>query len=358
MNIATILRYVSFAGAVTLLIAAQPTRAEPLMFVPLGSEDRIIAIDAATDQIVDSISGVTAVHGLAGTPDGKFLIAGSFEERGMDGRAPAKPEGVSEDEHAAHHGGSDMTTASGGAKVSTVTIIRTADGSVARSIDVPGAVHHVTVSPNGRLAALTHPNEGGISVVDLDTYEVTATVETGPLPNYAAFSPDGHRIYVSNAGNDTVSAVDAKHWTVRWNARVGGSPEHVVLSPDGATLYVNNVDDGTVSMVDIAKREEVNTLFGGKTLHGIDFSDDGKTLFVAVLGEDRLAAFNLETGTRQSAVLAPEPYHLAAIRGTGKLYISSADEPKIWVVDQRNLAVLGEISIGGKGHQMVQGAGM
>ncbi len=53
-------------------------------------------------------------------------------------------------------------------------------------------------------------------------------------------------------------------------------------------------------------------------------------------------------------MLAPQPYHLAAIRGTGKLYVSSAADGKIRIVDQTTLAVVGEIPIGGKGHQMVQ----
>jgi DNA-binding beta-propeller fold protein YncE len=52
-------------------------------------------------------------------------------------------------------------------------------------------------------------------------------------------------------------------------------------------------------------------------------------------------------------LLGPSPYHLAAIPGTGKLYVSSAEEPKLWVVDQESLRVLNEIPIRGKGHQMV-----
>ena len=46
------------------------------------------------------------------------------------------------------------------------------------------------VSPDGRFAVVTHPNDGTISAIDLGSYELVATVATGPLPNYAAFGPE------------------------------------------------------------------------------------------------------------------------------------------------------------------------
>jgi DNA-binding beta-propeller fold protein YncE len=203
----------------------QTAFAEPLVYVPLGGAGKIVVVDATADEIVGTISGVTAVHGLAGTPDGQLLIAGSFEEREAGGEAMAKPSGISEDEHAAHHGGSAAVAGKAQSVVSTLSMISTAEGTVVRRIDVPGAVHHVAVSPDGRFAAVTHPNEGGISAIDLGSYEVVAKVATGPLPNYAVFSPTSERLYVSNAANDTISAIDVMSWTVRWNTPVGPSPD-------------------------------------------------------------------------------------------------------------------------------------
>ncbi len=357
MKAISILRAAAGAGLFTLALGTQTALAEPLVYVPLGGENKIVAVDAAKDEIVDTITGLPAVHGLAGTPDGRFLIAGSFETRALGGEAVAKPADVSEDEHAAHHGAASADGKNAIAEVSTISVVRRADGSVVRRIDVPGAVHHVGVSGDGRFAVVTHPNGGSISVIDLGSYEVVATVATGTLPNYAAFAPDGDRLYVSNAGNDTVSEIDTSRWIVRSNTVVDSSPEHVVLSRDGVTLYVNNVDAGTVSVVDVGDQTVVKTIRLGTTLHGIDLSDDGGTLFIAVLGDDKVVAVDLATGAQRSVPLAPAPYHLAVVRGTGKLYVSSANEPKIWVIDQRDLTVRGEIQIGGKGHQMVQGAG-
>ena len=354
--------FASYAAA-TMFIAAGlasavlPARAGEMAYIPLGSDNKLALVDVGTDKVVGTIEGLPAVHGLAGTPDGRLLIAGSYKGRERDSTAPAKPSGVAADEHAAHHATSASPLGSKSSEISTLTIIKTADRSVTRRIDVPGAVHHVAVSSDGRLAVVTHPSEDSISAIDLTSYEVVANLSTGPLPNYAAFSPDGKSVYVSNAGNGTVSTVDVERWIVSWNTPVGATPEHVVLSDDGKTLYVNNVDDGTVSVIDTAERKVARTIPIGKTLHGIDLSDDGKTLFVVALGDEQLTAVDLATGKSREISLKPAPYHLAAIRRSSKLYVSSADKPKLWVLDQKSLKVTGEIPIGGKGHQLVHVVG-
>ena len=81
MKIVSILRPAAWAGVISLVLGMQTGLAEPLVYVPLGGQGKIVVVDAARDEIVDTIHGVTAVHGLAGTPDGRFLIAGSYEER-------------------------------------------------------------------------------------------------------------------------------------------------------------------------------------------------------------------------------------------------------------------------------------
>jgi len=341
---------------ITIVFGMQAALAAPLVYVPLGGEGKIVVVDAAKDEVVDTIGGVAAVHGLAGTPDGRFLVAGSLEERAAAGAAPEKPYGMTAKQHAAHHSTAPANQKND-AVVSTVSVIRTADNSIVRRIDVPGAVHHVALSPNGRYAVVTLPNEDGISVIDLTSYGVVATLSTGPLPNYAVFSPDGGRVYVSNAGNNTISEVDTGQWIVRRDIVVGSRPEHMVASHDGQRLYVANVDDGTVTEIATKNGATIRTFDIGGSLHAIDLSENGRTLFVSAREQNKLVAIDLHTAQRRETSLTPAPYHLASIADTGKLYVSSAGQPKIWVVDQKDLAVLGKIAIGGRGHQMALAPG-
>lgn len=352
MNAKSMLRSTAWTGFITLVVGMQSALAEPLVYVPLGGEGEIAVVDAAKDEIVHKIGGVMAVHGLAGTPDGQLLIAGSFEARMAGGEAPEKPSGMSEDEHAGHHGGSAAATGETDSAISTMSVLRTADNAVVRRVEVPGAVHHVATTPDSRYAILTHPNAGRISVVDLKTYAVVATVQTGPSPNYAVVSPDGSRVFVSNAGNDTISELDTKRWIVRRNMIAGLSPEHLVLSHDGRRLYVANVKDGTVAEIDTQGGAVTRTWDVGGLLHGLDLSEDGRRLFVTARDRNELVAIDLHTLEVVRRTLGPAPYHAAAVAGTGKLYVSSAEESKVWVIDQASLRSLGEIPIRGVGHQM------
>lgn len=341
------------ALAAAAYLAVQPAAAEEIVYVPLGGAGEVLVIDAADDSIRGRIAGVPESHGLAATPDGRLLIVGSLAEMTPEqAKLLPKPAGMSEDGHQAHHQMSDAAAPTGNAGVSLLTVLQAEDGKILRRIEVPGAVHHTAVTPDGRYALATHPNGGTLSVVDLATFEIAATVRTGPLPNYAVASPDGARIYVSNAGNNTVSEVDSERWIVRRNFVTGESPEHMVLSRDGARLYVANVDAGTVSEIAVEAGTVTRTFEIGGLLHGLDLSEDGGTLFIAAREQNKLVAIDLDSGDLRAAPLSPEPYHLTTVGGTGKIYVSSAEEPKIWVVDQDSLNVLNAVPVQGKAHQM------
>lgn len=332
----------------TVALAAPQAR----VYIPTGDAAEVVVVDPETHAQIGRIADLPAAHGLAITPDGRRLVVGSFDERPAGASAPKRPAGISAEDHAAHHAPAAAPAAAD--TVSDVSIVDTATGSVIRRIEVPGATHHAVVSPDGRIAVVTHPASDAITAIDLDSLTVVATVSTGSLPNYAVFSADGARLYVSNAGEDTVAVLDARSWTVTDRIAVGASPEHLALSPDGRRLVVANVAGGSLSVIDVAEGRVVETPPVGDTPHGIDFADDGNTVFVALTGEDRLTAVDLATRSARGVALAPSPYHLSAIRGRGLLYVSSAEDSRIWVVDAATLALTGKIAIPGIGHQFAQ----
>lgn len=331
------------------LLAAPAVEAGPRVFIPTGESAEVAIIDAVAQQVVGRIEGLPAAHGLALTPDGRRLIVGSFEEHAADAALPDRPAGVSAADHAAHHGAGAKAEAT--AAVSTLSIVDATTGDILRRIDVPGAVHHVVVSPDGRTAVVTQPGADSITAIDLDGGAVLATVRVGAVPNYAAFAPDGGTLFVSAAGEDAVITMDAARWQVTGRIATGAGPEHLVLAPDGRRLYVANVGDGTVSVIDPATRQSIGALVAGLSPHGIDLSADGRTLFVAANGDGRLIAIELADQTRREAALALAPYHLRVVPGTGMLYVSSNEAPTVRVIDAATLAVVAEIPLGGSGHQ-------
>lgn len=343
----------SSATLFLLMLASTGAAAAPNIYVPLGDANSVQIVDTETSRAVNLIEDVPQVHGLAVTPDGRFLVAGSFMEVPDDaGATPPKPSEMSAADHERHHAKDALNNQSSSA-TSYVSIIDTASGQVMRRIGVRGAVHHVAISPDGLFGVTTHPGAGAISVIDLSKFEPIHEIQTGKAPNYATFTKDSRRLFVSNAGGDNVSEIDVQTWSISKNWETGKTPEHIVLADDDDELYVNNVGDGTVSVLAIADGASTRTFTVGDGPHGIGLSDDGETLFVALKDEGQVVALDLSTGNLERLSLTPAPYHLTAVEGRGIFYVSSRAEPRIWVVDQKAFELLDEVQIAGIGHQMV-----
>lgn len=124
----------------------------------------------------------------------------------------------------------------------------------------------------------------------------------------------------------------------------------MVFSSDGDRIYVTNPRAGAVSQVSLTTGKVERAFEIGKSVHGLDIGDDGKTLFASSKQDDKLVAVDTVSGDSRSVTLSPAPYHLNTIKGTGKVYVSSRKQPIIWVVDQHSLKVINTIALpGGEG---------
>lgn len=342
------------SAVAALMMPAMAIAETDVVFVPQGSGDSILMVSAATGETLRRIDGVEAVHGLSGASGVPYLVAGSYVEVDRkDIAAVAQPAGVSADEHEAHHAKPTKPLGPADAGISILSILDATTGEIVRRVEVPGAVHHTAVSPDGRYAIATHPSGDGISIVDLGDFSLAAYVTTGTMPNYAAFGDDPGRVFVSNAGNGTVSEVDLDRGIVLRNIVVGETPEHIALAAGSGVMFVADADQGQVYEVTLADGAVTRSFDIGGEIHGIDLSDDGTAVFVAGKEFDTLASINVASGEVVLADLAPQPYHLTTIPGTGTLFVSSREDPKVWIVDADSLAVRGEFAVDGEGHQMV-----
>jgi len=312
-----------------IFLTTQLAVAGTTVYIPLGTANQVIAVDADKDTITATYDGVDNPHGLVATPDGEYLIAGSLKETAL------KP-------------GERKDTPN-----SKLFLIHPTHGHVMSTIPVAGWTHHQAITPDGRFVLSTHPIRGNVSVADMQSSQVVKVIKTGPAPNYTLVTRDGKKAFVSNSGNGTISEIDIATWSVIRTLKAGPSPEHSIFSADEKNIYVANPRAGKVSVVSVAKGDVVKTYNIGKSVHGLDISDDGNTLFATSKKEDKLVAVDVTNDKLRSIKLSPAPYHLNTIRGTGKIYVSSRKSPVIWVVDQKSLKVLGEIKIpAGEAHQM------
>jgi len=314
---------------VALAVVSSNLLASPTVYIPLGSANQVIAVDAANDKITTTYTGVGNPHGLVATPDGEHLIAGSLQE------TPLK---------------SDQAKDSAN---SNLFLIHPAHGHVMANIPVSGWTHHQAMSPDGRYVLSTHGGRGYVSVMDMEKNEVVRTIATGPGPNYTLITKDSKYAYVSNSANNTISEIDLGSWKVMRTLESGPAPEHMVFSSDESMIHVTNPRAGKISTVSLLTGRVEASYSAGQSVHGLDLGDDGKTLYVSSKKEDKLTAIDTKTGVKRELSLSPAPYHLNTISGTGKVYVTSRVQPIIWVVDQETMKVTNTINLpGGEGHQM------
>lgn len=212
-------------------------------------------------------------------------------------------------------------------------------------------VHHVTVSTDERYVLVTHPGLDAVSLIDLDNNTVTATVQTGPNPNYAVYDPKTEAFYVSNAGNGTISQVEPKAGYVVRNFKTENGAEHLDIDIEGRRIFAAEADAGEIAVVNIdtGKTQARYKIGGG--LHGIAYDEARNAVYVSARERGAVAYISLDTGKIEDQPIGPEPYHMALAGDT--LLISSADAPLIWTVDVTTRKVLTTIPTKDRAHQMV-----
>jgi len=311
-----------------LLISAD-IHASPTVYIPLGSGNQVIAVDASTDRIISQFPGVENSHGLVATPDGEYLIAGSLKETPL---------------------GANQTPNTPNSKL---YLIHPAHGHVMSTTPVNGWTHHLAITPDGRYVISTHATRGYISVLDMQKNKIVRTIKTGNAPNSTIVTADGSTAYVSNSASNDISEIDLQSWQVVRTLESGPMPEHLVFSKDESIIYVANPSAGKVTAVSRTSGKVIQQYVIGKGVHGLDLGDDGKTLYISCKKGDQLVSLDTTTGLKKEITLAPAPYHLKAINEAGKVYVSSRKKPLIWVIDQKSFKLLHTIKLpAGEAHQM------
>lgn len=167
----------------------------------------------------------------------------------------------------------------------------------------------------------------GISVYrfDSETGKVSLLSQVaGSLnPDFLALSNDNKFVYACNVGVKTsvegeVSAfkfdkATGKLTLINKVAGGGNNPVHISIDKDGKNVLVSYYSSGSVTVLPINKDGSIGAVSQtiqytgagphknqkGPHVHMTKFSDDGKTVFVADLGTDRILIYNYDNARAQ-----------------------------------------------------------
>jgi len=301
----------TIAGAVS----GQAQRSTPRLLVLNKDEATFASVDPASGRVLGTVSVGEGPHELIASSDGKWAFASNYGT----GAAPGH----------------------------TISMIDVAALKELRRIDVaPLARPHGLAFANGKLYFTAEANKA-VARYDPASDRIDWKFETGQDATHMVLvSKDGRRIFTANIASNSISEIEegtGGTWT-QTVIPVGKGPEGIELSPDGKEVWTAHSRDGGVSIIDVTGRKVTGTIDAGtKRSNRIKLTGDGKYALISDLDAGELVVLDvagrtvmkrIPIGKSPEGVLIPPDGARAFVAVTGDNYIAAIDL-KTWQVTRR-----------------------
>ncbi len=243
----------------------------------------------------------------------------------------------------------------------TVSLIDLGSGAVRATLPTGAGPHEVVVSPDGRLAVVADYGAGSpgstLTVIDVAAAEVVRTIDLGEYrrPHGLAWLPEpadgGERtaapLVVTVEAQKAVLLVDPHEGVVRSAIETGQEVSHMVaVAPDGSRAFVANIGSGTVTALDLDKGEKIADVATGEGAEGVAVSADGSRVWVTNRAADTVTAVDAAT-LEVVATVEPGSFPIRAeVTPDGRwVLVSNARSGTISVIDARTAEVARTIAL-------------
>ena len=239
-------------------------------------------------------------------------------------------------------------------ETNSVTVIDVSTHAVIATVPVGAGPSGVAATPDGRFVYVTNNRgpEFSVSVIDAESNSVVATVPVGPMPTGVVATPDGRFVYVLLGGTGAVTAIDTATNTVVATAQFGNGAGYInlALGPDGRFLYIANAFLDSVTVLDTATGTVRATVPVGDAPFDVAVTPDGRFAYAANLLaiENALSAIDTATNTVAASVPLEQGSQGIAIHPGGRFaYVTQALSNTVAVVDLQANARVASVPAGG-----------
>jgi YVTN family beta-propeller protein len=175
-----------------------------------------------------------------------------------------------------------------------------------------------TALADGKGLAYVSNQDGGVTVIDLNTLETKGNVDIGAKgPRGIGITADGKLLVTANKDDGNISVIDlasgtAKHVAIGKNpefVRVYGDKAYVTYEPSsksgpppkpGSEAAKEDDDDdkipGRIAIVDLKKGKVIKEIIGKPETEGVEFSRDGKKMIVTNESDNSITVHDMKTG--------------------------------------------------------------
>lgn len=202
-------------------------------------------------------------------------------------------------------------------------------------------------------AYITNQGSHDVSVIDLASQEVVATVAVGRSPAGVVASGRVGRAFVSNPDSRTISVIDMRQQKVVTTLPAGDGPVGLDISGDGRQLYVADWYAGRLLVLDARGNDAAPPLASipvGRAPAGVAAHTDDATVFVAERDDDSVAV--IDTGARRVLArvrVGSHPFALLYDAPRARLYALNVQSDDLSVIDMRELrrpVVIATVKVG------------
>ena len=175
----------------------------------------------------------------------------------------------------------------------TVSLLDLDSGSVVATLPTGTGPHEVGISPDGRFAMVTNygnRDEAGrsLTLVDIAGASVVKTIDLGDyLSPHGVEWIDAEHVAVTAEDNKALLVISVDSGEVLEAIDTDQDVSHMVaLHPDGRLAYVTNIGSGSVTVIDLQAGERLANIPTGEGAEGITVSASGQQFWVTNRGSD------------------------------------------------------------------------
>lgn len=222
-----------------------------------------------------------------------------------------------------------------------VAIVDLETGKVRASVSVPGAPAPVAYDPAAGRAAVIAAETGELTILDTKGTMLTR-VPLGEGAFGLAFAPGGDLVVVDWYGS-RLRRLSPSGDAERWSAPTGRSPAGVALSGDGKIVAVADRDDDRLSAYDAESGQPLWKAGTGSHPYAVAFHDG--RFWTTDVQSRSVTVLDAATGARVGRVeTGDHPYGVAFAAGKG--FVTDQYAATVTVFDPTSLESLGRVEIG------------
>ena len=236
----------------------------------------------------------------------------------------------------------------------SMSVINLATNTVTATVSVGTTPYGVAVNPAGTIAYVANYNTDNLSVINASTNTLTASVKIPQAYPYGvAVNPNGQWVYVTNYGSDNVSVINTSTNVIAATVTVGVSPEGIAVNPAGTFAYVANynttsttVTSGTVSVIDLSSYA-VTSVTVGNAPRGIAINPAGTYVYVSNNNDGTVSVINTGNNTVSSTITVGNGPRGIAITPDGtQVWVANNTDNTVSVIGAAGNTVIATLAVG------------